>query len=209
MAEHVTELLSAYLDGELHDARRHHVEAHLVKCDSCQAELKALRNLSAILREASSGEDFTPTERFAAQTMSRLPDRRPIRPHPGSGEIKWWLVPIGLFTVWVFLQITLDLGTLVATIGQTGLLGGAATWLVGVPQQNAWFALTANLFGGNLSGYSRQLLQFLGEVDLFGEHSLAQFSWQIGIAALYWAWLIVWWLRDGQRQLSPEETVQC
>lgn len=201
MTEHVIESLGAYLDGELHGVSRCLVEAHLAKCESCQAELETLRKLSVLLKEAPSKVEFTPVERFVAQTVSRLPDRGTMRSRPRSWEIRWWLVPIGLFSAWIFLQIMLDLSTLVATIGQTGLLGSAATWLVGVPQQNAWAAVTANLLGSNLNENSRQFLQFLGQADVLGEHSLTQFIWQIGIAALYWAWLIVWWLRYRERQM--------
>jgi anti-sigma factor RsiW len=49
---HLDDLLSAYLDGELEDAARHEVAAHLDECGACRIELAqaaearmALRNL--------------------------------------------------------------------------------------------------------------------------------------------------------------------
>ncbi|MGH2514277.1 MAG: anti-sigma factor family protein, partial [Ktedonobacterales bacterium] len=44
------EQLSTYLDGELSDAERKQVEAHLVTCAECQRELAELRQVRKLLR---------------------------------------------------------------------------------------------------------------------------------------------------------------
>jgi len=53
--------LGAYHDGELADADRARVEAHLRTCESCRAELGAIREASRLLREARF-DDLTAQE---------------------------------------------------------------------------------------------------------------------------------------------------
>jgi hypothetical protein len=204
MAEHVIEWLSAYLDGELHGLERGRVDAHLAKCEICRAELEALQSLSTLLRTTPLPAGFTPPERFTAQTLRRLPENQPIPSRRKALEAGWWLVPVGLFAAWVFLQVTLGLSALVGTASGNGLLGSTATWLSAAPGQNEWVGMTMNLFAGNLNETSRQLLIALGEADLFSKNLLAQFSWQFGVAALYWGWLVVWWLRRQPKQIEAE-----
>ena len=51
MTEHPGDLLSAYLDGELSASEARQVEAHLVGCGACNAELDDLRAARRLLRE--------------------------------------------------------------------------------------------------------------------------------------------------------------
>lgn len=80
MIEHVTDLLGAYLDGELHGLRLRQVEEHLTRCAACRQELEQLRGLSALLQESLPVESFTPAERFAANLALRLPRRPEVQP---------------------------------------------------------------------------------------------------------------------------------
>jgi len=48
------EQLSPYVDGELQAARVARLEAHLKTCPHCQAELRAMRGISAHIRAAST-----------------------------------------------------------------------------------------------------------------------------------------------------------
>lgn len=50
---HLGRRLSALVDGELGDAERDQVHAHLVGCDECRAEAAALRTLKRRVRELS------------------------------------------------------------------------------------------------------------------------------------------------------------
>jgi anti-sigma factor RsiW len=50
------QLLSAYHDGELTDADRTRVEAHLRECDACSVELADIRESSRLLRSAPFDE---------------------------------------------------------------------------------------------------------------------------------------------------------
>jgi hypothetical protein len=204
MVEHVTEWLNAYLDGELNGMRLIRVQAHLAECETCQAELEDLRNLSALLQETSSVVEFTPTERFAAQVALRLPHRESHSSGREYQRTTWWLVPVGLFAAWVFLQVTLGLSALLTAAGQTGLLDNVTAWLQAGQQHSVWVMTATNLFAGNLNETGRQLLQFLGDADVLGENLFVQVEWQIGIAVLYWGWLIFWWLRQRHGKMEAE-----
>ncbi len=47
ICEEATDQLGPFLDGELPSAVRDNLEAHLVTCSSCRAELEALREMTA------------------------------------------------------------------------------------------------------------------------------------------------------------------
>ncbi|MHB8620036.1 MAG: anti-sigma factor family protein [Chloroflexota bacterium] len=49
--EHLSELLSAYVDGELGHADRAQVDQHLAECGACSRELDSLRSLVGLLRK--------------------------------------------------------------------------------------------------------------------------------------------------------------
>ncbi|HUX88107.1 MAG TPA: zf-HC2 domain-containing protein [Chloroflexota bacterium] len=48
---HVHEMLSEYLDGQLDEATRQRVEAHLVTCADCRADYETLRQTVRVLRQ--------------------------------------------------------------------------------------------------------------------------------------------------------------
>lgn len=76
-AHHEAELLSAYIDGELDDADRGPLEAHLSTCASCRATLEALRATVADLA-ALPEPDFTEQDAWrlrAAISRARQPRR--------------------------------------------------------------------------------------------------------------------------------------
>ena len=50
------QILGAYHDGELAEAERTRIEAHLRECPSCAAELAGIRESSRLLREAKFDE---------------------------------------------------------------------------------------------------------------------------------------------------------
>jgi hypothetical protein len=201
MAEHVTEWLGAYLDGELHGTRLHQVESHLSGCDECRAELDKMQGLSALLRETAPVGEFVPTERFVANLTLNLP-RQPEQPRPRKVlEIGWWLIPFGVLGAWIFLQVTFSLSSLVLVASDAGLLGSNLSWLQGNPPQTEWFATIMNLFGSQIGLTGRAALSVLNNSDLFIENLTGQFLWQALLAVSYLGWLVSWWLRH-QRQ-SP------
>ena len=209
MIEHVTDLLGAYLDGELRGLRLHQVEEHLAKCAACRTELEELRGLSTLLQETVPAGAFTPTERFVSNLALRLNaqdaainllHRPEATPHRKPMEILWWLVPAGVLGAWVFLQAVTTVSTLVSTADLTGLFGNAATWLQNGSQNAVWFSASMSLFGNHLSGNGRSLLDVLNGLSIFGSSLTIQLAWQGGIGLLLWGWLAFWWSR--QRTVS-------
>ena len=62
MKRHLGERLSALIDGELNDAQRERVLAHLARCEDCRREAGALRMLKRrmhTLGDAAAGDALT------------------------------------------------------------------------------------------------------------------------------------------------------
>lgn len=66
---HVTEALSAYLDGALSDAERGQIERHLDTCDECRGHLAALREVVTLVRTA---EPVNAPEGFRARVRAKV-----------------------------------------------------------------------------------------------------------------------------------------
>ena len=201
MTDHIPEWLGAYHDGELHGARLRQIEQHLAGCAACQAELDAIRNLSALLQEPAPSDDFLPGERFAANLALLLP-RPSEQPEPRNAfKIGWWLIPVGLLGLWLFIDITFSLSSVVTFAADSGLLGGHLTWLQGSPLQMTWFATAMDLFGSQVGAPGRAALSVLNEANLFIAQIAGKLIPQAILAAAYLGWLFVWWLGH-QRQRS-------
>jgi hypothetical protein len=195
MADHVTEWLGAYHDGELCGERLRQIEQHLAECATCQAELDEIRNLSALLQDTASNGDFLPTERFVANLALSLP-RASEQPQPHNAlKIGWWLIPVGLLGMWLFIDITLSLSSVVTFIADAGLLGGNLAWLQGNPLQMRWFATTMNLFGNQLGTTERETLSALNDASLYMAQLAGRLIPQTILAVSYLGWLLSWWLR--------------
>jgi len=75
--QHLGELLSAHLDGELTADETATVEAHLADCSSCRDELDATRGVRSKVRDAPPIEaPFGFYERLARPSRSARPSRR-------------------------------------------------------------------------------------------------------------------------------------
>jgi anti-sigma factor RsiW len=194
MIKHVTEWLGAYHDGELHGARLHQVEQHLVECATCQAELDEIRSLSALLHETKEG-DFLSAERFAANLSLNMP-RRPVQDRPRSMlNIGWWLAPVSLLGVWLFVNITISMGSLLSFAVNAGLIGHDAAWLKGNALQMNWYSAATNLFGSQLGAPGHAALTMMNDAQLFLAQLVGSLLPQIVLAVLYLGWLFSWWLR--------------
>jgi len=79
---HVTDALSAYVDGALNEGERAHVERHLETCEDCRRHLSALRDLVTTVR---SVEPVAAPEGFRAQVRSRVEQ---IGARPAA--TRWW-----------------------------------------------------------------------------------------------------------------------
>ena len=199
MSDHITQWLNAYLDGELKNGKLHQVEAHLADCEECQAELESLQALSNLLHDGP-GPEFIPAERFAAQVSLRLPREQPKPARRNVFEMGWWLIPVGLLFLWMFLNTSTWMGRAVATANQFGLLNNAPAWMVNdESREGLWSERLGEI--GLLNGTS---LQWAEAVEAFTKNTLPSIIWQAAIALVYLSWIALWWARQtprGQGQL--------
>ncbi len=204
MSEHLTRWLGAYHDGELRGARLRRMERHLDECPDCRAELDAIRSLSSLLVASPPEAEFLPTERFAANLALHLP-RRPEPQGPRTViEFSWWLVPVGLLAVWVFIGTTYALSSVVSLAAGSGLFNGQLAWLGGSPLQMDWFASATRLFGDLLGAPGRAALASLSDANLFVARLVRSLLPQAAVALAYLGWLFAWWLR--QKESPTQET---
>jgi len=111
MRRHLGERLSALVDGELNDAQRERVLAHLAKCEECRTEAAALRMLKRrmhTLGEAAAADALT--WRLLALAPAAGAQEQPGRwamraahwpgwlPAPGQRRHAWSLVAAGVAT---------------------------------------------------------------------------------------------------------------
>ncbi len=178
MNEHVTAWIGPYHDGELGEAGRKKVEAHIQTCADCRSELEAMQALSNLLREAPALPEEAHPERFVSQVQLRI-GAQPARPLWQRGlRTSWWLAPAGVVGMWAFGQAVLLVGgflsLLLPALGRPsglGALKGAAVW---------W--------------------QINGSLALF-------FALNLGLslftAVLLGGWLASWWAAQKRKQLEP------
>lgn len=84
---HVTDALSAYVDGALNEGERAQVERHLETCEECRRHLTALRDLVTLVR---SSEPIGAPEGFRAQVRARV-EQMGARP---SATRRWPVMPL-------------------------------------------------------------------------------------------------------------------
>jgi predicted anti-sigma-YlaC factor YlaD len=195
MSEHVTTWLGAYHDGELQGSRLRQVEAHLVHCPVCRAELEELRALTALLQQSPAVEVWTSPERFAAQVGLRLP-RRPAQPtRQRILETGWRLMPVGLLGAWAFVQAVLAVASTVLYAFRIGV-GGIGGYRGLPPLGESWLTQIAHLSGTSLSDAGRLLLRLL---SMLTWTSVLNLIVLVVIGLLYWSWLASWWARQQPR----------
>ena len=198
MSDHITNWLGAYLDGELKGRRLYQVETHLAECQLCRAELESLQGLSGLLHEVPAPE-FTPNERFVAQVNLRLPHRPVVDTRRRLLEVGWWMVPVGLLAVWVFINTAALLGDAVSVAKNFGILDSATASFISAPSDTANVTSTLGQFG-MLQGNS---LQWVETTENFTRNLLLQIILQVSVALLYLTWILVWWARQTRQMNEP------
>ena len=97
MTRHLGERLSALIDGELSDAQRERVLAHLAKCDDCRQEAAALRLLK---RRMHSLGEAAAADALTWRLLALVPARGPGAPvdHVTAGRRRraWSLAAAGV-----------------------------------------------------------------------------------------------------------------
>jgi len=198
MTNHVTDWLNAYFDGELTGKRLHQVEEHLAECKACQAELEALGNVSGLLHEVPL-PDFPSPERFATQVNLLLPQKRTPAPGRQLFEVGWWMIPVGLLAVWVFISTAVLLSNVVSMAESFGLLDDTTASWISSPSDTADVTSTLGQFG-MLEGNS---LQWAETTENFTRGLFPQIVLHVSVALLYLAWIAVWWARQTHQVSEP------
>jgi anti-sigma factor RsiW len=198
MSNHVTEWLNAYFDGELKNGRLHQVEEHLTECEACQAELEALGNVSGLLHEVPL-PDFPSPERFATQVNLLLPQKRTPPPQRSLFEIGWWMIPVSLLAVWVFISTAILLGDAVSVAKSFGLLDKTTASFISAPSETADVTSTLGQFGV-LQGNS---LRWAETTESVTRDWLPQIILQVAVAFLYITWFAIWWTRHTRQMNQP------
>lgn len=196
MPNHVTEWLNAYFDGELHGHRLQQVEEHLAECEACQAELESLGNISGLLHEIPL-PDFPSPERFATQVNLLLPQKRTATPGNQLFEVGWWMIPVGLLAVWVFISTAILLGDVMSAAKNFGILDNTTASFISAPSDTADVMSTLGQFGV-LKGNK---LQWAEATENFTRSVWPQIVLQGSVALLYLTWFAIWWARH-TRQVS-------
>ena len=194
--------IQSFHDGELTGQKLKWVEDHLSTCESCQAELENLGNLSALLMDFTKPAEYSPPEVFDAQLGLRLP-RVPERP-PVQQAIRygWRVAPVGILGFWAFLQAALIV---------TGLISQLLRFLpdsrifLSLPLQDQSTPATGiyQLIGSILPDF-----KFLGVNMILTTESLGwALTLNLGLMTIiglfYLSWLASWWVntQNSQRTL--------
>lgn len=190
MPDLIRNKLAAYLDGVLTRRDQIEVESHLKTCQACRDELDELRQLSHLL-QAAPQPAFIPALDFKAQLMLQLPRRgETLHPAP-NGQLL--VVPVLVLVVWIFIQVTLGLSTLLLLAFQAGFLDGAAAWVTNAPRQMLWFTTAQATIGSGLGAEGLADLNIFNDAGLFLQNLVTLLLLQIGVAVFYWGALTLVW----------------
>jgi hypothetical protein len=174
------------------------VEEHLAACEVCQAELDSLQSLSGLLHEGPAPE-FPSPERFATQVNLLLPQKRTAPPQNQLFEIGWWLIPVGLLAVWVFISTAALLVDAMNVAKNFGILDSTTASFISAPSETVVVTSTLGQFG-MLPGNS---LQWAETTENFTRGLFPQIVLQVAVAFLYLTWLAVWWTRHTRQMSEP------
>jgi anti-sigma factor RsiW len=196
---HIDNLLDAYLDGELAEAQKNRLEAHLAGCQRCRALFEQGQALSSLLQEFPPASGLKPELEFLMQVRRDIRHReRARKAELQLGQLLrlgWQFAPVGLLLAWIFLQSVSFLSNILAFIpGVEQVLKGHVTSLAQAP-------------GVIESG-------FLGWFNLFGFPGLLTSGGLTNLillacfGLLYLGWMASWWARsqrnNGFRQVKQE-----
>lgn len=197
MSNHIIEQLNAYMDGELQGKQFRQVEEHLAECETCRQELETLQGLSTLLQEVPAPE-FTSNERFVTQVNLLLPERRSAASRNRLLEVGWWMIPVGLLAVWIFISTSSLVNNLVSAADNFGIIDSTTALISGSSDSAAWTTRLEQ--AGVLKGES---LQWAESTESFTRNVLPRLVWQTSIALMYLAWIAIWWARQTRQAQVP------
>jgi len=197
MSDHILEQLGAYLDGELHGRDLRKAEVHLAECVTCQEEYVSLTALSSVIQEVPLPE-FPSPEKLAADMALLLP-RKPVLPMRDKAlEFGWWLAPIGLIAIWIFISTTNLVSGAITFANMLGILTETSAWLASGSAPEAYWSAALGQFGF-LSGSN---LRWAEMAEAITRTTIPQIVWQVSIATLYLSWIAIWWARHTRQGLG-------
>jgi hypothetical protein len=196
MIDHVTHLLGAYYDGELHGQRLGDVSEHLEVCASCRAELDQLETLSEVLAQHPDPVDLTPGERFVSQIALQMP-RTPKGPVMRRAfNLGWQAAPVGILGVWAFVQSLLIVSGILFLLMRLGLNLDPMTDLMAQPASGLNLGMFLGFEEGSISELSRTAVEVLGNGGPLGWGSMLTVGLMLVLALLYCSWMATWWVRQ-------------
>jgi predicted anti-sigma-YlaC factor YlaD len=183
--------MGAYLDGELKQPERLEVENHLKTCQACREELEELKRISSLLQESHMPEFTSPMD-FKAQVMLQLP-RREETIQQGQNAKFLWVAPVMVFLAFIFVQVTLNLSTLVELARQAGWVNISIGLGSEAPEQMLWFTALQNMVGDLINAPGLAWLNVLNDAGLVTLNVLITLFVQAVMAILYWGVLTLAW----------------
>jgi len=199
MPDPIQTKLGAYLDGELNRQESIEVERHLEICPACHEELEELKRVSSLLRESRMPEFSSPMD-FKAQLMLQLP-RREESIQQGQKAKFLWVAPVVVLVGFIFLQVTLNLSTLVSLAEQSGLVNISAGLGTGAPQQMLWFSAMKTLTGDLANSPGLVWLNVVNDAGMITMNVLITLFGQIIAAVIYWGVLTLAWRKTTGGQM--------
>jgi hypothetical protein len=106
-------------------------------------------------------------------------------------EVGWWLIPVGLLGVWVFISASFWVSDILTVANNLGLFSGVSNWLVQASGSPAYWSATLGQVGV-LSGSD---LNWAASLEAATRTALPQIILNVSIALLYLSWMAVWWAR--------------
>jgi hypothetical protein len=138
-------------------------------------------------------------ERFAAQVNLRLPSAKPVTSRRNALEIGWWMIPVGLLAVLIFINTSFLVSDMLLVASSFGMLADVSNWM---RFGEADWSATLGQFGV-LSGNS---LDLAASTETITRALLPQIVLQSLIALLYLSWIAIWWAR--RRRAEPGQLVE-
>src|SRR5437016_2567665 len=86
----ISDELKAYADGELGEAERAGVRAHLDGCDSCRQDLGAIERMSHELRALDEAAQTAPRPELRARILSAIPGPAIDVQGTDRPRRRWW-----------------------------------------------------------------------------------------------------------------------
>jgi hypothetical protein len=155
--------------------------------------------VSALLQEVPAPE-FTANERFVSQVNLRLPQRKARVAPNNIMEAGWWMIPVGILAVWVFISTAILLSNVVSVADSLGLLDtNTAAWIAAPPERTD-VTSTMRQFG-MLNGYS---LQWAETTENVTRNAWPLIVLHGSVALLYLAWFAIWWARHTRHARQPQ-----